>query len=314
MPTHFDASAAPQRERFDYWHKEVCRVFYSSETRPLEEKSFTARLSTTEFGGIEISHIDCEPLQAVRSAAEVRNAPADEFYLSILLEGEAELEQRGRTVRQRRGHIVMFDAARPLRYSFPERYSMSLLKIPRRMMLARVPEADRLTAMLIDGETSTGAMITGVTSNAMTLDLRDQPAAPKMSSAIVDMVAAMLDVELAGKALANGRQSLLARARSHARMRLDDPDLNVTSIAAALRVSDSTLARLFAGDGTSVMRWLWGERLDAAHRLFLEGQAREVSQVALSCGFSSFSHFSRRFKARFGISPVAVLRANSASR
>lgn len=53
--------------------------------------------------------------------------------------------------------------------------------------------------------------------------------------------------------------------------------------------------------GTTPTRWLIARRLDEARRLILEGQ--RPGEILISLGFESFSHFTRRFKQRFGYLP-----------
>jgi AraC-like DNA-binding protein len=52
-------------------------------------------------------------------------------------------------------------------------------------------------------------------------------------------------------------------------------------------------------------KWLLEKRLQRA-RFLLENMGRTVSEAAFDAGFENLSHFSRTFKARFSISPMAV--------
>jgi len=89
------------------------------------------------------------------------------------------------------------------------------------------------------------------------------------------------------------------------RSNLHDPALDVGSIARALNTSPRTLNRAFAANGTTPMRWLWRQRLDAAHRALALDRARSVMDIAFSYGFSDVSHFNRVFRKAFGTSPRA---------
>src|SRR5258706_4766908 len=147
----FDAATVRESERFAFWHEEICRTFCRAESRPLERKTFDARLIRASLGCLELSDIDCDATRYERQASDVRGAPSDDFLLSVLRAGEGQLGQGGRDANQRPGDVVIYDTARAFLYEFPEHYRMVLLKIPRRAMLARVPEAERLTAMVIGG-------------------------------------------------------------------------------------------------------------------------------------------------------------------
>ena len=50
-------------------------------------------------------------------------------------------------------------------------------------------------------------------------------------------------------------------------------------------------------------RWLLQKRLEYS-AVLLKHPARNVSEVALDCGFEDLSHFSRAFKQKFGVSPA----------
>jgi len=64
-----------------------------------------------------------------------------------------------------------------------------------------------------------------------------------------------------------------------------------------------------AAEGITAHRWLWCKRLDASQHLLATGQARQVSEAALSCGFNDLSHFCKAFKAAYGMKPSQCLHA-----
>lgn len=72
--------------------------------------------------------------------------------------------------------------------------------------------------------------------------------------------------------------------------------------AARLNLSEATLRRRLARDGTSLSRLLLEVRLCHAMML-LQASDDYVGQIALDSGFANHAHFSRLFKARFGIPP-----------
>ncbi|MNX17396.1 Transcriptional activator FeaR [compost metagenome] len=84
-----------------------------------------------------------------------------------------------------------------------------------------------------------------------------------------------------------------------------DPDLSVAEVARALRASSRWVHRLFQMQGTQYNEYVRERRLHLA-RLALEDPRKgqvPVKDIALSCGFQDASHFSRRFRERFGYPP-----------
>jgi AraC-like DNA-binding protein len=88
-------------------------------------------------------------------------------------------------------------------------------------------------------------------------------------------------------------------------------DLTAESLADLAGVSLRTLQRLFRERfGTSPMNWLMETRLQEAARLIRTGDD-PVTKIAYRVGFKDPSHFTRRFKARFGISPNEFRRSET---
>ena len=90
--------------------------------------------------------------------------------------------------------------------------------------------------------------------------------------------------------------------------------LDVATIAAKMGCSPRYVHQAFAERGTTPARFVWMTRLDRAYQEICEtGRKVGLAQTATRFGFKSYSHFSRCFRERFGVSP-ASLAANPQSR
>jgi AraC family transcriptional regulator, positive regulator of tynA and feaB len=312
MNADFDTRAFAPPERFAYWHDVVCRHYCRADSRPQRHGDLAARVRRRSIGCLEVSEIECDAMSYLRLAPHVREAPSEDFLLTVLLEGRAELSQGGRQALQRPGGWALYDTSRPFTYAFAEAYRLVMLKIPRAALLARLPPVERLTAISLDAESSVQALATGMARQALELDLPSHlPAAARVGASIIDVVAAALELRLLGHGGTGSRHAnLRQRAKDHMLAHLEDTELDVDRIAHALAVSPRTLSRAFTAEGTTVIRWLWAQRLSASHRALCEGTSSHVTEVAMTCGFSSFSHFSRAFKAAFGASPRTLMRTS----
>jgi AraC family transcriptional activator of tynA and feaB len=89
---------------------------------------------------------------------------------------------------------------------------------------------------------------------------------------------------------------------------LGDRDLTVERIAAAHAVSVRHLYNVWAraGHALTPAQWVVERRLQRAREQLLAAESRGVSIAALArrCGFADPSHFSRRFRQAFGVSPT----------
>jgi AraC family transcriptional activator of tynA and feaB len=101
-------------------------------------------------------------------------------------------------------------------------------------------------------------------------------------------------------------ETLFTRMATYADMHLHDPELTAAQIAAEHFVSVRYLYKVWdRATGQSPHRWIMSRRLERAGTL-LAGRHRSVlpiNWVARQCGFTNMSHFSRRFRECYGLSP-----------
>jgi transcriptional regulator GlxA family with amidase domain len=94
------------------------------------------------------------------------------------------------------------------------------------------------------------------------------------------------------------------RAKELLRASLDAP-IPLARLAQACGLSSRHFARAFRqSTGVPPHRWLLKERVERAKKL-LQDPDTALADIALSCGFSDQSHFTRVFSATLGTSPGA---------
>lgn len=103
-------------------------------------------------------------------------------------------------------------------------------------------------------------------------------------------------------------QTLRDRFLAHVGERLHDPNLSVGDIAKRLNCSRRHLYSAFEAADMSPAQAIRDLRLDRAHAALIHHGAENVSKIAFAHGFTSASHFSRAFKARYNCSPSQLLR------
>ncbi len=84
--------------------------------------------------------------------------------------------------------------------------------------------------------------------------------------------------------------------------------LSISELARSVGVNEKKLCYGFKEVfGTTVFGYLYDYKMLLAQQLLQEG-SKTVSEVALACGYEYVSHFSRAFKKKFGVVPLAVKR------
>ena len=108
------------------------------------------------------------------------------------------------------------------------------------------------------------------------------------------------------------RQAMLARIKAFARGRLDDPDLKPEMLAQQHHISLRYLQKLFQEHDESPASWIRDERLSLAAFELSDPRFQHlpIAVVGERAGLYGASHFSRLFRARYGVSPREYRRMN----
>lgn len=108
---------------------------------------------------------------------------------------------------------------------------------------------------------------------------------------------------------------LLASARDFVIGRLADPELSPEAVRQHLGVSRSLLYRVFEPAG-GVSAFIQARRLDQAFDEIIRDQSerKTLAEIGYGLGFRSDAHFSRVFRARFGVTPGRLRRLGASAR
>ncbi|GAA3979782.1 helix-turn-helix domain-containing protein [Streptomyces plumbiresistens] len=138
--------------------------------------------------------------------------------------------------------------------------------------------------------------------------LAADPGAPALANATIELVRALV-VSASQEAGALAREimddTLLTRMLAYARRHLGDRDLDAGLIAREHAISVRHLYEVFQRAGLSLEQWIISERLEGARNTLASPQLGHptVAAVARRWGFANPGHFTRRFRAAYGLTP-----------
>jgi AraC family transcriptional regulator len=255
----------------------------------------------------EIGHVVCRPTPEVRTEVEypVLNV------LALPIAGVFAVHHGPRRhVVATPNHAVFIAAGSPCRVSFPGNVGDECMVIRMRTasLAQLVPEAvsgDGLDASFLASHAQLPS------SAILARGLCQRFARDEADPLLVEELA----MSLLGSALGyarkspNGRQSPHVRRVTEAISASPERKWTLAELSDLAGVSSYHLAHVFRREvGTSVYRYAVRQRLARALDPVLDSEL-DLTSIALDAGFASHSHFTARFRAFFGLTPVALRRS-----
>ncbi|WP_433205715.1 helix-turn-helix domain-containing protein [Dactylosporangium sp. CS-047395] len=230
------------------------------------------------------------------------------YEIDVLVDGHVILEQLGRRALLGPGDIGFVDPALPACYRHDGSRHITVL-FPRRMLPLGAGTAAALLGTRLAGDHGVGALLSTMARQLPRHldDLHGDGA--RLGAALVDLVAMTLRAELTGgdaSVVGGAAGALLADVYAFVDTHLGERDLDPPAIAAAHHVSLRYLHKLFQSQGATVAGWVRRRRLERCRSDLLDPGLRglTVGAIAARWGLPNAAHFSRAFKAAFGVTPA----------
>ncbi|ANT62258.1 hypothetical protein AYJ57_17705 [Salipiger sp. CCB-MM3] len=296
-------------DRLAYWQNMISQHHVSVVSPGGAAQDFSGRMKIDDWGGLQFSDTTFSPISYSHGVEEIRQSERDDFLCVLSLEGGGRFCNNDSSFAFSAGDMVVYDTDQIYAIEFPEKARTISLRIPRPLIISRLSGADRQFALHIDGAQPMAQLAAGLMKNVCALD--ELPGSQRCRDAeapILDLLClAARDLRGEEQRPTPGQHMLLKRIKAELMERLEDSTISVTSIAQENRISPRTLNRLFASEGTTVMRWIWSQRLAASYRAMSEGSVRQVTEAAFRFGFKDSSHFARAFRKEFNIPPSKLI-------
>lgn len=296
-----------EAESLDFWQDIVCNTFFVADCQSLSERPFHGSIATTATPQMAFSRLRSGAQHVVRNAAHVRRTEQEVFLVNLQISGTGAFEQDGRQVVLRPGDLACSDSTRPCEMHYTDDFEQLVFYMPRQLLARTTGATDRLTARAIEADTPIGSIISPFLRQlAKQIDKVEPTTAARLGDIGLALVMTALGEMAGGGDHDPGRWSriaLRARANQIIDAHVGDPELNPSVVAAALGISLRYLQDIFRDGGTTPSDWIWARRLEKSRRDLSTPSATSISQIAFACGFSDLAHFSRRFKAAYGLSP-----------
>ncbi len=291
-----------------YWHEVILAHLLQGECSKIDPK-FTADLAVTRMSDLRVARIQSVPHRYERTEKHLRNSHQNDLVLIAQLTGSSVQTQDGRELLLNPGEIMCFDSTRPLTLSLQTEFDQLVLHIPREIVLESLGPTERFTTVELTKRTPVGGLLVSfLKSIDQVLNQVSSSTASQLSQTAISLVMTAL-AEQSSMKLDHpnwARNALLYRAEqfilNHSRIQT----LTSQMVAESLGISLRYLQHIFQDMRRTPSECIWECRLRNSEQDLNNPclGALTISDIASRSGFSDFAHFSRRFKAAYGISPT----------
>lgn len=267
-----------------------------------------ARVDVWDLGAATtLLHRTSSGIRLRRTPRQVRQVAEDRFGFVVLSPGRWSFDQRRehRQVQTHRWDMLLVDHSAPYefgRYGDGSTYAVNV----DHSLLGLAPDVVREAAGRLAAGPLHALLMEHLLGTARSIDaVPAGPATAMLGAATVDLIRAMVLGATGRTQPAGDTDTLLVQTRLYVQRHYADPTLSAVRIARAHAVSLRRLYTVWATADQSLAEHTMAVRLEAARTRLAAPAPRPptISAVARACGFVDMTHFARRFRQAYGVSP-----------
>ncbi|MDX2851212.1 helix-turn-helix domain-containing protein [Streptomyces sp. PA03-3a] len=259
-------------------------------------------------GPVEVTGIDWNVAGLRRATAPLKEDMAPHVLVALQESGVTRFSQGGNQGEIRAGDLTVIENARPYEIFFRSPVRTVVVRVPTHVLGLRSSLLRQVAAVRLGSERPlVGAAVAFFARLARSQAALGETEAALFAQPSVDLIRAVVTTGLGRDDLARGPlyDTLLQRVEEYVRLHLAEPDLTAARIAAAHHVSVRQLYLTLSRAGIALGDWIRTQRLEECRKELASPVHRfmTIEAIAHRWGFASAPHFSRVFKAAYGVSP-----------
>lgn len=307
--TRYATTKVAARDRFEFWREAVCNSFVQLACDTTQRTVFEGNLEIARHSALAVSNVSGSAHMVERRKRDIRAASDDFFLLSLQRKHTSRISQFGNVSLLQPGDMALYDSTHPYQLELSEGFEKTVVQLPKEKLIARLPNAQMMGGMRIDGQTGIGKLVReNILAFSQHVDPNTPTVAALLQDTLIDLIATGLATGIGEAAkLSSPEQHVLLRARSFIGSNLGNPELDRNMVAANIGMSVRRLNAVFAKEGLSITDDIRNKRLEAIATRLSDPRfaAKTISEMAFDCGFANLQHFSTLFRSSYGVSPKA---------
>jgi AraC family transcriptional activator of tynA and feaB len=255
------------------------------------------------------------PCHGRRGPVQMKSDDRAYFCVSFALKGHQVCQTTKTRFVLEPGDITTWLNTEVLSFDVPKSLHRLTITVPVELMESVLPRPTAHSDLHIKGNSGPGILVAGylnaLADNLHAIDEQKSDATVKMT---LDLLGTAITAS-ASPASTSRRSQLFERIVSFVDRELEDSELSPVRIATAHGISARYLHLLFADRGETVRGRIRARRLARCWAELAQNDKRlTVTEIAFRWGFNDVAHFSRTFKARYGLGPRAFRQAATGQR
>lgn len=312
---HFSTDDIDPPHRFTVWREALFQSEFNVDIEPVSDSPFRARATVRRLPGLRLLSGNSSPAIYRRNT---RRVIRDDVVLSFgrdVVHVSARANGRETTIEA--GDAFLAPCGGCASIQVPHEGEFTSVRLPRAALAGNVLHLEDAYCRRIPRDTPAFVLLRRYLAllNDDATALGDSSLEHSVVTHVYDLLARTLGATRDAAEIAGCRGVRIARMqimKDDIGRHLTDASLSVRTVAARHNVSPRYVQRLFDENGSTFTEYVMEQRLERAHRLLSDPRLcdQTLTSIAFAVGFNDLSHFQRRFRRRYGVTPSDLRRAS----
>lgn len=300
--TVFSTSNAPVEKRIPLWEEQNREALIPLRVASYARESISSSMLNLSLGSVKLAAIKANDHVIERPERLVKTSPADTIVFCLLNKGDAFFYSSQGVNSLVGSEAILYDTDSPFMYGFKSSMEQFIFDIPREEFYRMTGLEGLSEPMFFRNQDN---LMLNVSRRIFASTIQSVRKGKSIAAKKVEHTFGDVFRQLINPASENPENAYFMAATDFVRSHAHLPNIAVKDVADAVGISERHLSRIFAARELSVGKYISDTRLDIAYRLLTGEHSKGLSigQIAQDVGFGHSSHFSRAFKAKYGMSP-----------
>lgn len=299
--------------RSDYWKSLLCATKFDVGFHPLERDDYWGYLKHLRTNQHQITQWHAAPAKVSRTTDQAKRSQSKAYEFIAVVKGSLTFSQRNRSLVVSEDDLVVGDASeafilehthdvQALTFTLPHSDLDRLISAKKIDEPVKIQCQSGLAHLGLDYLKNLAREVESLSPNDFKLAARH----------FVEVAVTVLDgARDLSSSLRGSRAITFKRITRLVCDRIGDLEFSPGRLSQETGLSPRYLQSLFQSSGFTVQSYIRTQRLDRAQAMLRSPayQSLSVTEIALQCGFSNPSHFSKAFRNEFDCSPTQFRQA-----